>query len=74
MELWKALKFLEMKWGKVNQLKIACKNDGAIQFEPKKNVDIFKDFSSDLPENLVKSCQSHLTNLTNLIIQRSSIT
>ena len=71
MELWKALKFLGMKWGKVNQSKIAWKNDGAIQFESKKSVDIFKDFYSDLPENLVRSCQSHLTNL---IIQRSGIT
>ena len=72
MELWKALTFLRMKWGKVSQSKISWKNDGATQFEPKKNVDIFKDFYSE--KSLVRSCQSHLTNLTNLIIQRSSIT
>ena len=53
-ELWKALKFLETESGKVNQSKIALKNDGAIQFEPKKNANIFKDFYSDLAGNLVR--------------------
>ena len=36
-ELWKALKSSGTKLGKVNQSKIALKNDGAIQFEPMKN-------------------------------------
>ena len=36
-ELWKALKFSGIKSGKVNQSKIAFKNDGAIQFKPAKN-------------------------------------
>ena len=35
-ELWQALKSLAMKSGKVNQSKIALKNDGDIQFEPTK--------------------------------------
>ena len=46
-ELSKALKSLGIKSGKVNQLKIALKNDGAIQFEPTKNANIFKDFYFD---------------------------
>ena len=33
---------------KVNQSKIALKNDGAFQFEPTKNANIFKDFHCDL--------------------------
>ena len=41
-ELWKALKSLGMKSGKVNQSKIALKSNGAIQFEPTKNANIFK--------------------------------
>ena len=42
--LWKPLESLEMKSGKVNQSKIASKYDGAIQFEPTKNANNFKDF------------------------------
>ena len=37
-----------MKSDKVNQSKIALKNDGAIQFKPTKNANIFKDFYSEL--------------------------
>lgn len=44
MVLWKPLESLEMKWGYVNQSKIASKNDGAIQFEATKNANNFKDF------------------------------
>ena len=47
-ELWKALKSLGMESGKVNQSKIPLKNDGAVQFEPTKSSNIFKDFYSDL--------------------------
>ena len=43
-ELWKAFKSLGIKSGKVNQSKIAFKNDGAAQFEPSKNANIFTDF------------------------------
>ena len=53
-ELWKALKSLGTKSDKVNQSKIALKNDGAIQFEPTKNANIFKDFYSDLAGKLVR--------------------
>ena len=52
-KLWKALKSLEIKSGKVNQLKIALKKDDAIQCEPTKNENTFKDFYSDLAGNLV---------------------
>ena len=40
-KLWKAFKSLGMKSGKVNQPKIALKNDGAIQFEPTKKCKYF---------------------------------
>ena len=43
-----------MKSGKVNQSEIALKNDGAIQFEPTKNANTFKDFYSDLAGTLVR--------------------
>ena len=39
--LWKAVKYLGMKSGKINLSKIALKNDGAIQFEPTKNANTF---------------------------------
>ena len=41
---WKALKSLGMKSSNVNQSKTAFKTDGAIQFEPIKKTNIFKDF------------------------------
>ena len=49
-ELWKALKSLGMKSGKVSHSKVALKKDGAIQFEPAENANTFKDFYSDLAE------------------------
>ena len=71
-KLWQALKFLGMKPGKVNQSKIALKNDGDIQFEPTKKTKYFSNFYTNLAGKLVKICHSHLTNLT--IIRRNSIT
>ena len=49
-ELWKALKSLGMKSGRVYLSKIALKIDG----EPTKNANIFKDFYSGLAGTLVK--------------------
>ena len=40
-ELCKAFKSLGMKSDKIKQSKIALKNDGAIQFQPAKNANIF---------------------------------
>ena len=54
-----------MKSGKVNQSKINLKNDGAIQFEPTKNVNIFKDFYSDLAGNLVRKLPVALNKFNN---------
>ena len=50
---WKALKSLGMKSDNVNQSKTAFKTDGAIQIEPTKKTNIFKDFYSDIAGNLV---------------------
>ena len=47
-------KSLGIKTGKVDQSKIALKNDGATQFEPTKNSNIFKDFFSDLAATLLR--------------------
>ena len=64
-ELWKAFKSLGIKSGKVNQSKIALKNDGAIQFEPTKNANIFKDFYSDLAGTLVRKLPVALNKFNN---------
>ena len=60
-----------MKSGEETQSKIALKNDGAIQFEPTKNVNIFKDFYSDLAGKLVRKLPVALSKFST---QRSSIT
>ena len=54
-----------MKSGKVNQSKIALKNDGAVQFEPMKNANIFKDFYSDLAGILVRKLPVLLNKFNN---------
>ena len=64
-ELWKALKSLEMKLGKVNESKIALKNYGAIQFEPPKNANIFKNFCSYLAGKLVRKLPVALNKFKN---------
>ena len=42
-----------MKSGKVNQSNITLKNNGPMQFKPRENADIFRDFHSDLAGKLV---------------------
>ena len=64
-ELWKALKSLEMKSGKINQSKIVLKNDGAIQLEPTKNTNIFKNFYFDLAGRLVRKLPVALNKFNN---------
>ena len=54
-----------MKLGKANHSKVALKNDGAIQFEPKKKTNIFKDFYSDLARNLVEKLPVALNKFNN---------
>ena len=44
-----------MKSRKVNQSEIASKKDGAIQFEPTKNANTFKDFYFHWAGNLVRT-------------------
>ena len=64
-ELWKALKSLGMKSGKVNKSKIDLKNDGAIKFEPTKNANIFKEFYSDLAGTLVRKLSVPINKFNN---------
>ena len=56
---------LGLKSSKVNQLKIALKNDDAIQFEPTKNANIFKDFYPDLAGKLVRKLPVALNRFNN---------
>ena len=48
-----------MKSGKVNHSKVALKKDSAIQFEPAKNANTFKDFYFDLALKRNKKVVSH---------------
>ena len=54
-----------MKLDKVNQSKIALKNDGAIQFKTTKNANIFKDFYYDLAGKLVRKLPLALNKFNN---------
>ena len=71
-ELWKALKSMGMKSGKLSRSKIVLKNDGGIQFEPTKNANIFKAFLLWFSWKTMEKVASPLNNLT--ITRRSSIT
>ena len=53
-ELWKTLKSLGLNSKKTGQSKICLKEDGVIQFESKKNANIFKKFYYELAGDLVK--------------------
>ena len=64
-ELWQALKSIGIKSGKVNQSKFALKNDGAFQYEPMKNANIFKNFYPDLAGTLVKKLPVALNKFNN---------
>ena len=64
-ELQTALKSLGMKSDKVNQSKIVFKKDGAIQLEPTKNANTFKDFFFNLAGNLVRKLPVALNKFNN---------
>ena len=53
-ELWKAVKSLGMNSKNVNQSKICLKENGILQFKPKRNANFFKTFYSDLAANFLK--------------------
>ena len=70
-ELWKAINTsFKMKSGKVNQSKIALWKDGAIQFEPIKNANNFKDFYSDLARNIVRKLPVALSKFNNNLMKQ----
>ena len=58
-------KIVRNEISKVNQLKIALKNDAAIQFKPTKNANILKDFYSDLAGTLVRILPVALNKFNN---------
>ena len=57
--------FFQEKIGKNanNSKELSLKNDGAIQLEPTRKANIFKDLYSDLAGDIVRKLP-HLTNLT----------
>ena len=59
-----------MKSGKVNQSKIVLKNDEAIQFEPTKNTNIFKDFYSGKARDLVRNMPVALKKFNNILTKQ----
>ena len=59
-----------MKSGKVNQSKIALKNDDSIQFEPMKNVSSFNDFYSDLAGSLIRKLPVALNKFNNNFLKQ----
>ena len=70
-ELWKALNTsYKMKSGKVNRSKSALWKDGAIQFEPIKNANTFKDFYSDLARNIVRKLPVALSKFNNNLMKQ----
>ena len=53
-ELWKSLKSLGLPSKKSSSATICLEKDGILSFDPKTNAEIFKDFYSNLANNLVK--------------------
>ena len=53
-ELWKSLKSLGLLSKKSSSATICLEKDGILSFDPKTNAEIFKDFYSNLANNLVK--------------------
>ena len=53
-ELWKSLKSLWLPSKESSSTTICLEKDGFLSFDPKTNAEIFKDFYSNLANNLVK--------------------
>ena len=53
-ELWKSLKSLGLPSKESSSAMICLEKDGILSFDPKTNAEIFKDFYSNLANNLVK--------------------
>ena len=53
-ELWKSLKSLGLPSKESSSAMICLEKDGILSFDPKTNAEIFKDFYSNLSNNLVK--------------------
>ena len=53
-QLWKSLKSLGLPSKKSSSATICLEKDGILSFDPKTNAEIFKDFYSNLANNLVK--------------------
>ena len=53
-ELWKSLKSLGLPSTESSSATICLEKDGILSFDPKTNAEIFKDFYSNLANNLVE--------------------
>ena len=53
-ELWKSLKSPGLPSKESSSATICLEKDGILSFDPKTNAEIFKDFHSNLANNLVK--------------------
>ena len=57
-ELWKSLKSLGLPSKQKSSSSLCLENNGNLSFDPKANTEIFKDFYSNLADNLVKKLLS----------------
>ena len=62
-ELWKSLKSLGLPSQKSSSAMICLEKDGILSFDPKTNAEIFRDFYSNLANNLRKGSQPHQINM-----------
>ena len=62
-ELWKSLKSLGLPSKKSSSATICLEKDGILSFDPKTNAEIFKDFYSNLANNLVKKLPTPQINM-----------
>ena len=53
-ELWRPLKYLGLSSKQKSSMSICLEKDGNLSFDPKTNAEIFKDFNSNLANNLVQ--------------------
>ena len=73
-ELWKSLKSLGLPSKKSSSATICLEKDGILSFDPKTNAEIFKDFYSNLANNLVKKLPAPPPPQINMEKQQSIIT
>ena len=69
MKLWKTLNSLGLPSKKNSSSTICLKKNGEIQFDPKVNAEVFKDFYSNLASDLVKALPQSSSRFGNNYVQ-----